>query len=309
VKSEEQLVIEKIEAGESQKGVANELGITEWAVRTILRSHRTRKASSSKSSKDLLKLSRVTKEKVDSSIAIILSDVHIPFHCPKGLAIAIEFCKDLDPSMIILNGDILDFYEISTFKKDPLRIQTLQDELDAGRSFLRILRKNHPDAEIWYLEGNHEVRARSFLSEKAESLASLRCLSLESLLDFKELRIKSRTHGEPLTLASMDIFHGKYVRKHSGSSAKAHADDQGGSLLVGHVHRQGIYYKTDRHGTHAAVENGHLACDDVEYVDYPNWQMGFTVLEYFHKKKRFSIKQHCITNGKLLADGVIYSAG
>jgi hypothetical protein len=47
---------------------------------------------------------------------------------------------------------------------------------------------------------------------------------------------------------------------------------------VGHSHRLGVYYQTNVRGVHASYENGCLCDLKPEYVNYPNWQQGFSVV-------------------------------
>lgn len=306
----EKQIIELYTEGLGRKLISQKLGCSEYKVRTVIRGYQTQllhtKAPKVKSELRVANLTRNANSPVTK--AIILSDIHIPYHCPKALKIALEYTKDYDPNVIILNGDIVDMYSVSSYRKDPIRINTLQDELNETRSFLNIVRNQHKKAAISYIAGNHEYRMEKFLLDKAGELSSLECLSLDELLGVKDLDIKFYDYGKSLFLGNLQVTHGDVSRKGSSMSAKAHMDKSGGSVLIGHCHRLGTIYKTNRWGTHIGIENGYLGRKDFEYVgEMVDWQQGFTQVDFYQDGK-FFVRQHRIEEGALYVDGVLYEA-
>src|SRR5271165_7217151 len=93
---------------------------------------------------------------------LVWNDIHFPYHDPTAIELAIEFAVWFKPHIIWLNGDIIDFYAISRFDKDPNRQLAMQDDIDMTIAFLGRLRGLFPDAEIIYREGNHEARLQKF---------------------------------------------------------------------------------------------------------------------------------------------------
>ena len=83
----------------------------------------------------------------------VLSDVHIPYHSIDALTACIDFLQDEKPEAILLNGDILDFYQLSRFGKDP-RKRSVAHELQAAREFLDVL--SQFGAKVYFKIGNHE---------------------------------------------------------------------------------------------------------------------------------------------------------
>lgn len=298
-------------AGLGKKKIAAQLGVTEWKVRSVVRTYITdqslsyRKQQKNTGHLPLSKVKMAPREKPTK--AIILSDIHIPHHDSEALAIAIEYTKNKKADHIVLAGDIMDCYQISSYTKDPGRIETFQDELEQTRSFVKLLRKEFPKAKIDYLSGNHEHRLERQILDKIPQLALVDCIEIPALLKLDELDIKYYDTNQHICLGELEVIHGNMVRSGSGASAKAHHNKTGGSVLHGHVHRLGTYYKTNRWGVHVAIENGHLASLDVDYVDRPDWQQGFTEVDYF-EDGRFSFRQHKIDNGCLIVDGQVYTA-
>ena len=66
-----------------------------------------------------------------------VSDHHIPYQDNKVINGTIELAKDLQPDKIIFGGDIVDFYQVSSFDKNPERAFTFQKDLDKGYEMLK----------------------------------------------------------------------------------------------------------------------------------------------------------------------------
>ena len=92
---------------------------------------------------------------------VVLSDIHFPYQDDKAIKAAFDFIKTNPVDIIILNGDILDFYDVSSFDKDPDRINSLQKEIDMATKFFKKLRTIKPDARIVFIKGNHCLDKRT----------------------------------------------------------------------------------------------------------------------------------------------------
>lgn len=223
----------------------------------------------------------------DLQTIIVANDFHIPFHCENGVEAWLDFCEDLQPDEIVINGDFLDCHSISSFPKEP-GDPLLQDEIDQGKEILYDLRSRCQDAKIYYLEGNHEERLHRLMKEK-EGLYQLEAISLQNLLDMEELDIIYRPYMEAVQLNELTVVHGDKSRKHSAYTAKAMIVDKGyRSVIIGHTHRLGWFTQDGYEGRKRALENGGLF--DKRMIDYNkdpiNWQNGFAVV-YQQPDKEF----------------------
>lgn len=204
---------------------------------------------------------------------VILSDLHFPFQDEMAVNASLVFIKERQPKTIVLDGDVVDFYDLSRFDKNPSRINCLQLELDMVKEFLTKLREASPKSEIIYIIGNHEDRLRKYIWQHNE-LSSLEALTLDNLLGLNELGIKLVKNYQ---LGKYLITHGTVVRKFSGYSAHGEQDLNDCSGISGHTHRLGNYYKTTPTTEYEWFENGCLCQKEAEYMDhYPNWQQGFS---------------------------------
>lgn len=302
----ESLVLRRKATGASVKSIARSLGVSEWQIRCIVRKGATHKVAGKVHGK--VRLKKVKKSRTAVTKAIVLSDVHIPEHDQAALAVAVAYMKDAHPDIIVLNGDIMDMMAPSRFPSDPHAVETLADEFAETRDFLTLVRKNHPKAEIVYTIGNHECRLEKYLYDKAPALSSLPELSIERLLRLADFDIAYKDTTDQFMLGSIQVHHGSIVKKHSADSARAHMLQDGASTLIGHVHKLGVVYQTNLQGTTVAAENGHLSRPDPDYAGRcPNWQQGFTEV-HFDKSGHTMVRQHHVLKGRLVVDGVVYTA-
>jgi predicted phosphodiesterase len=215
-----------------------------------------------------------------------ISDLHIPYHDPHAWALFLNIVKLIKPTKINVLGDALDFYQLSTFDKDPKQLENgrLQEDLDQWFRMMRDVQRIAPDTcQYTYLPGNHEDRLRRYLNRNPE-LFGLRALELPSLMRLDELGITY--HESEIEIVSGLLFgkHGDVVRKDSAFSAKGELEKEkyAISTITGHTHRLGTYYVTTRNGLVKAQENGCMCRLDPEYVNgKPNWQQGLSMVTHF----------------------------
>lgn len=101
--------------------------------------------------------------------ALVLSDVH-DLHCDGFFRrVLIDTAARVQPEKIILNGDIFDLPEFSKHGKDPREFK-LVPAIKWVHTFLRDLRKAAPEAEMVFVEGNHEFRLMRHLGEETQAM-------------------------------------------------------------------------------------------------------------------------------------------
>lgn len=239
---------------------------------------------------------------------IVFNDTHFPFQDDKCIDLLLECGARMKPDGYIILGDLIDFYSLSTFDKDPERLNNLQYDIDTAASFLCTLRATNKKAQIVYLEGNHEKRLQKFLWRHPE-INSLRSMNVEGLLELDRFNIQyigaKGRRAAKYKIGDMHFYHGSIVRKHSGYSAKAMQDKYGVTLMHGHTHRDGKYTIRTEAGHFAAWENYCLCQLDAEYVDFANWTQGFSLITF--AGKRPYVEQIAIIGGKYIYGGKLYS--
>jgi predicted phosphodiesterase len=88
---------------------------------------------------------------------LYMADLHIPFTNYSLVKHIIKEHSDAD--ILVLNGDILDLFNVSTFAKD--KTVALKRELQEGRDFLEVV--SNIFEEVIVTEGNHERRLRRYI--------------------------------------------------------------------------------------------------------------------------------------------------
>lgn len=214
--------------------------------------------------------------------AIVINDLHIPYHDEKAVDLVFDCIVDTQPDYLILNGDILDFYGCSKFQKKPDKLLMLQDEIDIFYKLFKDLRPYIPNTEVRYVLGNHEERLTKVMAESG-GLFKLKALESSAVLKLDKLNISC--YNLTFTLNGLIFKHGDVVRKDSGSSAKAELlahNNQSG--ISGHTHRLGMYYHTYAGCPKFWYENGCLCSLNPDYLKDPNkadWQQGFAIIDMY----------------------------
>ena len=232
----------------------------------------------------------------------VLSDLQIPFQDKPVLDLVFKFLGAIRPYGIILNGDVVDCYELSEFDKNPLKDAGLAREIAESGEVMARVAALKPKRKIW-LGGNHEDRLRRTLW-KNPKFAAIQALQFPELFNLAKYGFEWKPYGGIFNLGRLVVTHGSTVRQHSGWTARAHFDKFGGSVLVGHTHRLGVYYCTNARGVHAAFENGCLCRLDPEYAQFVNWQQGFSMVHVDTDNTGFfSVQQIPIIRRRMLFYG------
>lgn len=225
---------------------------------------------------------------------VVLSDIHFPYQDDKAIKAALNFIKTNPVDTIILNGDILDFYDVSSFDKDPDRINSLQEEINLAQKFFKKLRDLSPNGRIVFVKGNHEQRIERYLKKHPE-LYSLDALKLPNLLGLDKFNIEYKDKG--FKLGSLKIIHGDMVRKFSGYTARGELEKHDSSGISSHTHRGAAYYYRTPERYLAWFESFCLCDLNPEYINEPNWQAG--ILYGYVEKDSFAVTPIPIVDGKI----------
>ena len=230
---------------------------------------------------------------------LVINDLHIPYHDPEAVSIALEYCE---PDVIILNGDIVDFYGISRFSREIGRM-TVNDELAELRKFLQLLRDEFPDTRIIYKIGNHEERLWSYLLSQAKEIRDLDALKFENISGCKDLGIEI-VRTKRIMLGKLSLLHGHElphgmvapVNPARGVYLRTHA-----STMVGHHHQVSHHSEND-------LNNKAIGCWSVgclcrltpEYnpFAYTKWSHGFAVVDV-DSRGMFTVHNKMIVNGEV----------
>jgi len=239
---------------------------------------------------------------------LVISDLHVPFHDEQALAVVEEVMKDIKFDNFVINGDMLDSYELSRFSKDPRNSFSFSEEIDIAKDLLEQFNKYLKGTKKYFLNGNHEERLNKYLIDQAPALITLGQLTIDSLLELDKYNYEFISMGKEsyVKIGETMIGHFNKVSMHSAYTAKGLVDKYVCNIVQGHVHRLGAHYKTVGDNTFTGVEGGCLCNLRPGYVMLPNWQQGLTIIT--HTDRGDFIEPIRIDNGLAILGGVSYGS-
>jgi hypothetical protein len=245
-----------------------------------------------------------TAEQVQTATAdteLILGDLHVPFHDVHALDKVLDYAVGKhNISMVALNGDVLDFYQISSFRKDPTRSERLYKEIAIAREVLEKIRSAFPNAEIRWLDGNHEERLQYYINDKAPQLKELLEGLLPAKLGFDELNIKKMT--KYYKVGELWHVHGHERKGGWGviNVCRVMMDRVMDNFVTSHYHVTQEYIKKRIDDSIIGGWSvGHLAMDSAfDYNPLNNWNQGFAIVEY-DERGEFTMHNNKICNGRI----------
>lgn len=235
-----------------------------------------------------------------ASRALLLYDVHAPYHDEEALELAVQHGVDSGCDCVILVGDFMDFYACSFWEKDP-RQRDFAAELETGRQMLRGIRQAFPGKQIIYKLGNHEERYERWMVTKAPELLGIEDFELTKLLRLDELNIRVMDYRAPILLGRLNIIHGHEF----GKSMTNPVNPSRGLFLkgksnsiCGHYHQSSSHNeKTIEQKIIGCWSSGCLCDMHPDYAPMNNWNHGF--IEVDIAGDDFTVHNYKILNGKI----------
>lgn len=214
--------------------------------------------------------------------AAILSDLHIPYHDQTALLAALAHVQVCDPSVIVLNGDVADFYSVSFWEKDP-RKRDFRAEVDTVKVVLSQIRLAFPNARIIYKCGNHEERYERYMLVKAPELLDMEVTQIGQILSLPEFDIELVRDKRPIRLGKLNVIHGHEFRfaiagpvnpaRGFFNKAKAHC-------IGGHLHQTSQHSEKNINQSVISTWSTGCLCDlHPDYAPINQWNHGFAMVD------------------------------
>lgn len=239
---------------------------------------------------------------------LFICDMHLPHADGVSVNCALDYARECGVNKIVLGGDIVDFMSVSFWLRDPNE-RDLQSEREIAIEFLSDLRNSFPNAEIYYLKGNHEKRLETFIQSKAPEFWNMDELSISALLKLEANNIKyvdneeqMRRYGKPFAIGKLYHMHGHEIRSTftpinvaRNLFLKAMAN-----IIFGHFHVTQEWIQRKLAGEVAGSwAVGCLADLVAPYAPVNNWNHGFATVDY-RKSGEFITRNLKIINGDVL---------
>ncbi len=249
-----------------------------------------------------VKEKEIYKIPVGCKTAGFISDLQVPFHDPKAIDLAFDYLHKSSVDHIIINGDLVDFYGISSFEKDP-RQRKFKDEYDAIMAELLYIKQAFPNIPIYYnLDANHEFRYERYMRTKAPELLGLELFEIEDLLMLDQFGIKYIKNHDHMMFGKLPIIHGDTVfsRGSGVSPARMLWMRTKVNMIASHVHRTSEYTDKNFHGEMSTCWTvGHLMHPNVEYCKHVDqYNQGFAILRK-DSSGDFEVENKRIYKGKV----------
>jgi len=213
---------------------------------------------------------------------LIGSDAHIwPGPMTTAMRAFIKFAKELKPKAVILNGDVMDFSQIS--RHDPLGWESqpeVVDEIEAAQDILHEIEKAAGRAQKIWTFGNHDQRFERTLAIAAPKFAKVHGVHLKD-------HFPLWTPCWSVWVNPEDTY--PVVVKHRGKGGD-HAPfnnvvKSGTHIVTAHLHSAKVIPFTHYKATLYGVDDGCLCDPNHKSFLYAedgvkNWRSGFCVLTF-----------------------------
>jgi predicted phosphodiesterase len=231
----------------------------------------------------------------------ILSDIHFPYYDKEALNAAIAYLRKWEPGCILLNGDIIDAYQLSNWEKDP-RKRSFKYELDMLRAFIIELRKIFPNTRIVYKIGNHCERYEKLILQRVPELVDLELFTFENVISAKELGIDVVRNKRLIKIGKLNVGHGHEFAKGfvaPVNPARGFYLKSKSNFIGGHHHQISSHQEQDINGNIIGSWSTGCLCElHPHYMPINRWQHGFATVENFGTD--FSVQNLTIIKGKVM---------
>jgi predicted phosphodiesterase len=221
----------------------------------------------------------------------VVGDIHIPYMDEKNVNAALDWLEEHKIDALLINGDLWDCYQLSSFTKDR-RMRSTYQEIIFVREFLDMLSQRFK--KVYYKLGNHEERLENFVFKQApefiEFMSFEKALENNGEFSLKEYGIEIIKDKRPVMFTSnLTILHGHEFGKSFSNpvgaarwlymKAKANA-------MCNHVHTSSEFSARTVAGKQIKTWSIGALCDmNPGYRPLNDWQAGFAMIkrdgEYF----------------------------
>jgi hypothetical protein len=178
---------------------------------------------------------------------IVTADWHEPYVERKSFACMLGIIREVKPHRIILNGDGMDMESLSRHPKSRPDLAKLAEEYYAQNLALDEWQNAAPDAEAYYVEGNHESRASRFAAEMGQLDGMLDVpgsLYITPRAEYHRETVKLRgmhwipLSMQPFAIGAVGYLHGVFESIYHSAMTAQHLGPKCGMrvLVTAHLH-------------------------------------------------------------------------
>ena len=213
---------------------------------------------------------------------LLLYDIHVPYHHPGAVELALRYARDFKVDHVILAGDFMDCYQLSTFDKDP-SCRNFPGEIQAVRQMIMAISKALRHPKMIVMEGNHEFRMKRLLMRAAPVLLGCDEFRLDRLLGLKDFDADWVDEKRVIHEGNLSVFHGhEFGAFGIGGVVPARTlyMRTKATAVCGHCHQHSTYQEKDIHdGISICWTVGCLCELRPRYRPVNSWCHGFMLVE------------------------------
>jgi len=232
---------------------------------------------------------------------LIINDIHLPYHSIQALNAVLEYGVSYKPDFIFINGDLVDFHQLSYFQKDPMK-KRFSKELKIMQEFLENLYTIF-NCKIFYKFGNHEERYDSFLYQKAGELVGVDEFKLETLVKNRVPDIDIIRDKRLVVAGGLPFIHGHEFGRgvfNPVNAARGLYLQAKHSAVKGDCHTSSEHSEPNIFGKIMTTYSVGCLCGlTPKWLPLNKWNHGFATIDIIAEKE-FRFRNYRIYNGKIL---------
>lgn len=234
----------------------------------------------------------------------LMSDIQCPFHDAAALKVAVSFLQQDKIDCLLLNGDVLDFYQLSDFQKDVTK-RNFAEERILCIDLLQWIKDSFKDIPVYYnLDANHEYRYERFMQKKAPEIFSTELFMVEDLLHLHDIGIIPIRGYDHIRVGKLPIVHGHTIfrgKTSPAAPARTVYMKMKHTCVASHCHRKSEYTWTDmKDYVQQTWTTGCLMGLNVEYNQHGNdYVHGFGIIKVLDTKGNFTFQNKIIIDGNV----------
>lgn len=225
---------------------------------------------------------------------VTVSDIHSHYCDPFAERVFFDCLRITQPDVVVVNGDLVDFPEISTHPHFPGHFgMSLEGEVVWAKRFLSRIRLLLPGATIYFVIGNHEYRIIRYIADTARALHSLDPFDFDKHFGLTESEISLVCRSNFLAptrkrkasdvqenwMCLRDVYYVTHGIRCGPGAATKEMQRYGASGTSGHTHTPAMVFGHTAKGwtswmTTPALANVAAVGRDYQHGPH-NWTMGF----------------------------------
>lgn len=211
--------------------------------------------------------------------ALIINDVHSKFHDRRAIEVAVNHGAKRDCDIVIINGDLFDFYQFSRFDKNNRIRAEFYSEREWVQDFLLLLQKTF--GKVVFKKGNHDIRREQLIQKLSADVPEMQGLEdLSDYIMFDGSTVEVVEDYDIIEFGKLNLIHGHEYQGGGIHVAYNRLNKAMDNVISGHSHvTQSSMKKTVTGKFYGSWAVGCLCSLSPRYNPQNNWNHGFAIVE------------------------------